>query len=105
MHDGLAERHQLQRLDELLARNVLAEEATRSRLKGGKDVGCGVSRGENDSFYARVRRHDIPHQIVRGRAAFVNPYEPDTHPPGRQQAFGFLIERSEYLDRTKGRFA
>jgi hypothetical protein len=48
MHDGLAERHQLQRLDELLARNVLPEEAARSRLKGGKNVGRGVSRGEND---------------------------------------------------------
>src|SRR5262245_58335456 len=78
MHDRFAERDQLQRLDELLARDVLTEEATSTCLKRGKDVIRGVRLGEDNNTQTWICRIYPPYQVVCGPPAFVHPDEPNT---------------------------
>src|SRR5262245_24862962 len=85
MHDRFAERDQLQRLDELLAWNVLTEEATSACLKRGKDVIRGVRPGEDNNTQTWICRIYPPYQVVCGPPAFVHPDEPNTDPSRHQK--------------------
>ena len=59
MHDRFTERDQLQRLYELLARDVLTEKATSTCLKRGKDVIRGVRPSEDNNSQTPICRMKI----------------------------------------------
>ena len=77
MHHRLAERDELQRLDELLARDVLTKETAGAGDEGRENVACGMSADENDRSHVRIFGDHPPHQVVRGSPAFVDTDEPD----------------------------
>src|SRR5262245_23604443 len=105
MHDRLAERHQLQRLDELLARDVLTEEATSTCLKRGKDVIRGVRPGEDNHTQTWICRIYPPYQVVCGPPTFVHPDEPNTDRSRHQKILSVVVERRQDLDWSKVGFS
>jgi hypothetical protein len=103
MHHRLAKRDQLQRLDELPARDVLTEKATGTGHKGRQNVTCSVRTGKNDCSQVRILRDHPAYEVIGCGPAFVDTHEPDANSRRRQKILGVFIERRKDMRWPKGR--
>ena len=105
MHDRLAKRDQLQGLDELLAGDVLTEEATGACQECWQECQSAVC----EAVRMTALKLGFVATTLRTKSFVVGPhsltaYEPNAGPCRGQIAFGFFVKRREYVHWPKGGF-
>ena len=105
MNDHLAHRDQLERFEQPLAADVLAQETAGARLQRADDVLGILRRRQDDGLHAGIGRDDLAHQRIRGRDGGLDARQPDAASLRAQIRLQLVVERGGDACRPKSGFA